>query len=1108
MKRFSSRLNKDTQPQRFEIIHFKTLIQRSLIRVLATLFILFGVIHSANAAVAVQTVGTGSGGNSNVSSVSITNFNVTGSARYLVVGIVYNSTTITVSGVTCAGVALSPIGTVSNPDASKPIQIQMWELVNPALNATATITVNLTAPSTAKLHVGAILFTGVDQTTPRGVFAMATGVGNTSTLIVPSAAGEMIVDAFGRNDPSNTDPSDTTVQTEHLDVKNNDAALAMSTRAGVAPSATMDWTTTGGGNRWALGAISVRPLPPTLARMKSFTALPTKDGKVTLKWDTSYEVDNLGFNIYREQDGRLTRISPQIIAGSALQAGAGTALTSGNTYSWTDKSAGDKSGARYWIEDIDLKGLATLHGPINLDYSKSETDLVSGKNTQALTLKQVGESQLDSGAESQAHPVETTATLPKLKASKAAYNLIDSEQGAVKIAIKQTGWYKVTQPQLAAAGFPSTIDPRKLQLIVDGRQVPMMVSGQADGRFDTNDSLEFYGVQLDSPSTDKHVYWLVASDTAGRRINAINASTSATERDSFDYTIELRERSVYFAALLNGDEDNFFGQIVSSDPLNQTLASPNFDPSFKGDAKVEISLQGVTELPAAGDHQVQVMFNGNLIGNLVFDGHSKGVQSFTIPQALLQEQNLVTLSSNSNAVDISLVDYIRLTYRHKFVADQNKLRVKVNGTSGGEGTSYTVDGFTSGNIRVFDITNPDSPGELLGSTASQGANFSVSVKLPDVDSHTLLAINESQINQPASIKLESVSTLRSKSNKTDMLIITHGDFADTLRPLVDLRRSQGIQAMVIDVENIYDEFSFGQKHPQAIKDFISFTTNAWKKAPQFVLFVGDASFDQKNYLGLGEFDLTPTKLIDTEVFQTSSDDWFADFNLDGIPELFVGRLPGRTTTEISQIVSKLVAYDNTRPAANLSKKALLIADINDGFNFESSTTDLQSWLPAGTQTEVVFRSRNNDATNRQDILAAINRGQNIVNYLGHGSVGLIRGSLLTRADAAAMTNENSLSLFVMMTCLNGLFAEPTGESLAEAFLKAPHGGAVAVWASAGITPPGSQSPMNQELYKGVFDTSNKSLRLGEAVAKAKAGSTELDVRRTWILFGDPSMKLK
>jgi Peptidase family C25 len=99
---------------------------------------------------------------------------------------------------------------------------------------------------------------------------------------------------------------------------------------------------------------------------------------------------------------------------------------------------------------------------------------------------------------------------------------------------------------------------------------------------------------------------------------------------------------------------------------------------------------------------------------------------------------------------------------------------------------------------------------------------------------------------------------------------------------------------------------------------------------------------------------------------------------------------------------------------------------------------------------------------------------------------------------------------VTMTCLNGYFHDAALDSLAEALLHADGGGAVAVWAPSGITGPSGQSVMNQELFRWVFserDSPGAPLRLGEAVVRAKAAVGDDDVRRTWILLGDPSMPL-
>ncbi len=150
--------------------------------------------------------------------------------------------------------------------------------------------------------------------------------------------------------------------------------------------------------------------------------------------------------------------------------------------------------------------------------------------------------------------------------------------------------------------------------------------------------------------------------------------------------------------------------------------------------------------------------------------------------------------------------------------------------------------------------------------------------------------------------------------------------------------------------------------------------------------------------------------------------------------------------------------------------------------------------------------RGRSATARTDLLDLLNQGQLLVNYVGHGSTKIWNGNLLTSSDAWSLTNSPYLPFLVSMTCLNGFFQDPYSESLAETFLKAERGGAVAVWTSSGLTLPGEQAVMNLELIRLLFN--GQGLTIGEAVMRAKRIVTNGDIRRTWILFGDPTIRLR
>jgi parallel beta-helix repeat protein len=103
---------------------------------------------------------------------------------------------------------------------------------------------------------------------------------------------------------------------------------------------------------------STPPCQPTAICLASFNA-EAGMGSVTLAWETATETDNAGFNLYRAsaEDG------PYIKVNSALVAAEGDPV-SGASYSFLDK--GLESGTYYYkLEDVDLNGVTTLHGPVS-----------------------------------------------------------------------------------------------------------------------------------------------------------------------------------------------------------------------------------------------------------------------------------------------------------------------------------------------------------------------------------------------------------------------------------------------------------------------------------------------------------------------------------------------------------------------------------------------------------------------------------------------------------------------------------------------------------------------------------------------------------------------
>jgi hypothetical protein len=153
----------------------------------------------------------------------------------------------------------------------------------------------------------------------------------------------------------------------------------------------------------------------------------------------------------------------------------------------------------------------------------------------------------------------------------------------------------------------------------------------------------------------------------------------------------------------------------------------------------------------------------------------------------------------------------------------------------------------------------------------------------------------------------------------------------------------------------------------------------------------------------------------------------------------------------------------------------------------------------------IHRQRQGDPLAHADLENNINYlGVGLVNYIGHGWTEIWAGGLLGSTDALALTNGSRTPVVMAMTCLHGYFQDVHSNSLAEALINATGAGAVAVWASSGLTNSGPQSAMDQALIRAVYRS--QPVTLGEAAASAKKAVSGQDVRKTWILFGDPAMK--
>jgi len=848
---------------------------------------------------------------------------------------------------------------------------------------------------------------------------------------------------------------------------------------------------------------------PTSVTLQSFSAHTGSDqngaSRVVLTWRTGGEAHNLGFNVYREQNGNLVRMNPSAIAGSALMMSGALPQHSARSYAWIDPNAG-VSGASYWLEDIDVNGTRTMHGPISVEVGTQPAS--DAPVAQSRMLNQMNQAQpATSGQDSQV--VETVPAQSAPTPTQIQQQFALAAQTAVKIFVRREGWYQVAQPDLVKAGLDSNVDPAMLHLYAEATEQPIEVTGASvgPGGFGPQAAIRFYGTGIDTVFSATRVYWLVAGESKGMRIPTTQVSAGSNQPPpNYLATVELKQRTTYFAALLTLSGENFFGALVSSTPVDQVLHVPHVDTTSTESAQLEVALQGIiTGFP----HDVAVAVNGTSVGNVTFAGQEPGTLTVTIPPGVLLDwNNTVTLTAQNGDYDTSLVNYIRITYPHRYVADADTLRF-----TGQAGEELTITGFTSAPT-VLDITDPNRPVQITPQVASNSGQYAIALQVPWTTTnlsasglHKLLAVGNDRVAAPVGMKPNHPSNWHSAQSGADIAIVTAEEFAGALAPLVKAHQAEGKSSAIVPITDLYDEFNFGEHSPFVIRQFLQAAKAKWVTAPSFLLLNGRASLDPRNYLGFGYLDFVPTRILPTPSLMTASDDWFSDFNHGGMASIPTGRLPVSTADEATTVVGKIVGYEGQSTNGSWTSQALMVADKNDTESFSQDTQTVQAQLPHSMQATDVFNGTIGTVAAQQDIINGINSGQLLVNYLGHGSEEQWSGSEIFDTDAvSSLTNTTQLPVFLIMDCLNGFFQDVYAEPLGVTLLLAPNGGAVAVLASSGLNQAPPQTKLDALVVQNALSTARQTL--GQSILKAKARIGDPDVRKTFVLFGDPAMQLK
>jgi|GEM_PF-1266057 len=896
---------------------------------------------------------------------------------------------------------------------------------------------------------------------------------------------------------------------------------------------------------------------PTFALISSFSAY-NEGGRIIVEWETSSEVGTAGFD--------LMRLEPETGARIPVNASLIPAVMrpQGGIYRCVDPGAATGSHLTYALLEREVSGSLRSYGPYTVSAGPAASALpqeliLSGYSRQPREILTASQTRMPMAPASATNAglaaTGSEATRIRISLTKPGLYRITADEIAGSLGVsaeKARQWIALRQIRMTNKGtqvfwLPFADDAglyfygERHETLYSDLNVYWIDIGEPAGRGDLNGDGQvnvsdtviclrvINGVSTDEVRED---YAASGADVNGNNkidpaelvfINSTVCSGGATipvmktvsggspapvTGKFFETTIPVEQDLFDMTHLFTEPEADywFWAILFAGEP-----GADAFDFPFEVDgmaaggdnARLEIRLHGGVDGPGDPDHHARVFLNGSLLGEEYWNGTDAFIQTYAIDPGLFNPGgNTLRVEGIRDAgVEMSafMVDGFDLTYSRSYDARDDRLAF----TSAGEST-ITVSGFTGNDICLLELSDPGHPKDIMDVTIDSFAGkYRISFS-PARGSIPYLAVEKTAAMTPDDMAGAIAPDLKDVSNAAAYLVITAEDLAEGALQLAEYRRGRGLSSRVATLDDIFDAFSDGIYDPHAISAFLAFAAAQWAIPPEYVVLVGDGTYDYKDHFLAGD-NKVPVMMTGTPHGLFVSDNRFADGNRDGIPDIPIGRIPANDGTELQQIIAKIVACESDSPGKNI----LMVADKpDDGGNFPESSDDVALRVPPEYTVSKIYRSIVNPSQARSQIIGGINGGAYLVNYIGHGGYDTL-GNPAILSTNLTFENTRQYPVLVALTCLAGGFSIPGFDSLSEVMIFNP-GGFVAAWSPSGLSINNDAVRLNKALFTAIFEESAPTL--GEAVKLALeryADTTHQGfMPRIYNLLGDPALELR
>lgn len=684
---------------------------------------------------------------------------------------------------------------------------------------------------------------------------------------------------------------------------------------------------------------------------------------------------------------------------------------------------------------------------------------------------------------------------------------IDYAKTYHKLKVVETGLYKLNYTYLKNLGLEN-VNPQHLQLFRRGKEVAIYVEGEADGRLDASDFLEFYGERNDgvldqelykNPAHQVHQLHSMYTDTAAYFLT-INPAGGNKRMQESNPAVAGRTPEPYHLqkATLLRTESIQLGQHNGANRLPWMDRGEGYFSSVKTSAQ-NFDITGITNVEATGplpvisyatvgpndkNHLVNInLVNGSArtINTITF-----GVFEFSRNKQKIQFSDIITQSNKltlqlapqtiDGAVGAVGLAYASLMFPQKSVFSGKSLTIYTDSLR--SATPYFE--FTSAPSAViaYDVTDQQQIIRISGYVNGTKKGF---VLNGGPTQHKVLLARTDQALVPAG----SSETLKFRKYNPDdhnFVIVTNkklmkpaaGSALPAPKEYAAYRASAaggGYDTLLVFVSDLVNQFHYGEFSSNALKRLSTYLAQSPRQ--KFMLYMGKGyEVRMLNYKSAASraLDLVPTGLGT----HPGSDILFsADFrNDDYEPHFPTGRLLVISPDQIVAYLNKVKEYESAEEGAAWRKNILLLgggktsSEIRQFSNYIDSYATIAAGPLLGANTIKKTRQNLSEVVESIDVSKEINEGVSMVTFFGHSSPGTTDLDIgYVSSPLSNYKNKGKYPIILMNGCNVGEVFYTSTPSLGEDWLLTADKGGVAL-----VAQLGAGFPTYLNLYSNYFYT--------------------------------------